>query len=338
MAVVFAENQVKWASWLDNSLWIKNRLLADFVGAGGPTGRIHRLTVAETGGTDPRTLSQSAITAVVGQQYTLGAWVRDEAMVNKNVTLHLYDTSDPGARVRVTLNIGTGTLGDIYLGEGAGGRVFANPACGVQILNVGGWMYFWVRATLTGLVSGTPAFGVILQLHEDAEPGESMFCGGFRLSRGPDASVFIDSFNAPRVLPSYEFFDFPFHTFETEYMDSGDQVQLGKGWSFATKPNAPPQRVFTLNFSGMRYIMSPNGARDLITDPQLNMGLLEDFFQRHRLSQPFFYNHPFWGRLRCRFQKPVKVPRGVVGGSGVLQAFDVYLIEFPIGPNTDLAA
>ena len=338
MAVVFTENRVKWASWLDNALWIKNRLLVDFVGAGGPTGRLHRVTVAETGGTDARTLSQSAIAAVVGQQYTLGVWVRDESMVNKDVTLHLYDTSDPGARVRVTLNLGTGVLGELYLGAGAGGRVFANPACGVQTLNVGGWVYLWVRATLTSLVSGTPAFGVILQLHEDAEPGESMFCGGFRLSRGPEASVFVDSFNGPRVLPSYEVFDFPFHTFETKYVDDGDQGRLGKGWSFATKPNAPVQRTFVLNFQGMRYITSPGGSRDLLTDPQLNMGRMEDFFQRHRLYQPFFYDHPFWGRQRVRFQRPIEVPRGVVGGSGVLQAFDVNLIEFPVGPNTDLAA
>jgi len=50
-----------------------------------------------------------------------------------------------------------------------------------------------------------------------------------------------------------ETFDFPFHTQQTEYPESGTRIQLGAGYMFSSPPNGPDLRRFSLKFPTMLY-------------------------------------------------------------------------------------
>lgn len=50
-----------------------------------------------------------------------------------------------------------------------------------------------------------------------------------------------------------ETFNFPYHTYRTEYPESGSRIQMGGGYIFASPPNGPDLRRFTLNFPTMFY-------------------------------------------------------------------------------------
>lgn len=124
-------------------------------------------------------------------------------------------------------------------------------------------------------------------------------------------------------------FNFPYHTVSTEYPDSTFRAKLGNSYQYSAQPVAPDQRIFVLKFALMKYFQAKSGAIDRTTLPEINMALLDDFYQAHKLHSTFTYKHPVYGDLACRFNKPLKIPEGVAGGDGAIQNIEVEFIEMP---------
>lgn len=123
-------------------------------------------------------------------------------------------------------------------------------------------------------------------------------------------------------------FDFPYHTVETEYPDSGTQVQMGKSYTFTAPPSAPDQRKFTLNFEAMAYFLT-GGTIDAFKEPEINLARLENFYNLHKMHATFSYVHPVYGIVPCRFAKPLKIPKGTKGGNGVVENIELQFVEVP---------
>lgn len=124
-------------------------------------------------------------------------------------------------------------------------------------------------------------------------------------------------------------FNFPNHKVVTKYPDSSGRIQFGKNWIFTSAPDAPDQRIFTLSFKGFKYYGS-DGSPDLVTDASFNnMGALEAFYQSQRLNKSFLYPHPVYGTLTVRFNKPLEIPNGIENGDGMVEPFEIELIELP---------
>ena len=125
-------------------------------------------------------------------------------------------------------------------------------------------------------------------------------------------------------------FSFNKHVLETEYPESGSVLQFGKGYQMATKPKGPDQVIYTLHFDAMRfYFTSMAGTTlDKTTQPTINMGVLEDFYNYHRLYEPFIYPHDTKGNLNVRFKEPLKF-KILKAGRGVVEPFQIRLILLP---------
>lgn len=127
-----------------------------------------------------------------------------------------------------------------------------------------------------------------------------------------------------------ETFDFPYHTFSTENPDSGLRVAFGGSYVFAAPPSDPDQRLFTLTFNGMKFLLNPDTLQlDETITPQINMFNLIKFYQRHKLYKSFIYQHPVHGTLEVKFNKPLKEENVMAGGFGVVKEFSIELIEIP---------
>lgn len=126
-------------------------------------------------------------------------------------------------------------------------------------------------------------------------------------------------------------FDFPYHSVTERYPESSTRVQFGGGYTFVSKPVAPDQRIFSLNFPALIYYTNPNGSADRSINPKVNLWKLRDFYQAHRLYEMFVYELPAddGNRVTVRFNKPLEIPAGVPGGTGVVQGIQVELIEQP---------
>lgn len=124
-------------------------------------------------------------------------------------------------------------------------------------------------------------------------------------------------------------FNFPFHRVETKYPESSFRVQFGNSYTFVSKPSAPDQRTFILKFPTMVYYVDGGGDIDLAVNPTFNMAVLEAFYATQRLFEKFVYPHAILGNLTVRFNRPLVIPEGFVGGSGAVKAFDVELLEQP---------
>lgn len=124
-------------------------------------------------------------------------------------------------------------------------------------------------------------------------------------------------------------FAFPHHTVEDEYPESSQIVQFGKSYKFASKPSAPDQIVFTLSFEAMFFFVDDNGALDRVTEPATNMQLLVEFYENHRLYEQFQYDHVRRGICRCRFDKPLIVPKVIKDRNGLLEPFELKLVLCP---------
>lgn len=111
--------------------------------------------------------------------------------------------------------------------------------------------------------------------------------------------------------------------FSTQYPQSGTRIQLGRSYQFDTPPEAPDQRIFKLKLQGMKYFDSPN------TSPGRNMFVLEQFYNDHKLATSFTFNHPVYGPVICKFNRPLAIPEGIVDGDGALPEFEVELVEQP---------
>lgn len=111
--------------------------------------------------------------------------------------------------------------------------------------------------------------------------------------------------------------------FSTKYPQTGVRIQLGRSYQFDTPPEAPDQRIFVLKVQGMKYF------DDLLTETGRNMGVLEQFYNDHKLATSFTLDHPVYGQVTCKFNRPLEIPEGIAGGDGALPEFEVELIEQP---------
>ncbi|WP_287373474.1 hypothetical protein [Mesorhizobium sp.] len=124
-------------------------------------------------------------------------------------------------------------------------------------------------------------------------------------------------------------FDFPYHLVEDDYPSSSTVIQFGGGYQFATKPRGPDQITFKLSFKAMWFYELSPGVVDRDINPQINMQRMVEFYEAHRLYEPFYYPHRTRGLVVCRFSKPLQVPKGVENGNGKVEQLTVELILQP---------
>lgn len=126
-----------------------------------------------------------------------------------------------------------------------------------------------------------------------------------------------------------ETFNFPYHTVETTNPDSSTRIQMGNSYIFSAAPSAPDQRSFKLYFKTMKVYETSGGAIDYVTDQAMNFMRLVQFYQTHKTYKSFLYPHPLHGTVEVKFKSPLVEPKGVEGGFGHTEAFDVEFIEIP---------
>jgi hypothetical protein len=124
-------------------------------------------------------------------------------------------------------------------------------------------------------------------------------------------------------------FNFPNHIVVEQYPDPGTSITLGNSYTFATPPTAPDQRIFVLSFNSMWRGLGADGTKDIVSNPQNNLGLLLDFYENYKLHKTFQYPHPWLGTLNVRFNKPLSTPKGIAGGDGWTEGFDIEFKEQP---------
>lgn len=124
--------------------------------------------------------------------------------------------------------------------------------------------------------------------------------------------------------------NFPHHRVATEYFEVAYNGAIGQSYNFALPPISPSIRQFTLFFETMRYYFNSDGSIDLDTNPQLNIGRLEHWYNTFKLTVPFLYPHPAFGNIWVRFNAPPTIPKGRFGGNGWLEAFSLTLVEQPL--------
>lgn len=125
-----------------------------------------------------------------------------------------------------------------------------------------------------------------------------------------------------------ENFPAKYFRFTTQYPESGVRVQLGRSYQFDAPPEAPDQRIFTLKLLGMAYFVDENGL-DLATSTGRNLGVLEAFYNRHKTAKSFLLEHPLYGQVECKFNRPLAISEGIAGGDGLVADLEVELIEIP---------
>lgn len=123
-------------------------------------------------------------------------------------------------------------------------------------------------------------------------------------------------------------YDFPYYVLEDRFPESSVKMSFGGGYEFASKPKAPDQIIFVLNYETMVFIESSPGTLDLSTNGKVNMGKLRKFYVDHRLYEPFSFPHPILGTVTVRFNKPLSYKLRK-GGMGSVEPFTVELLYQP---------
>lgn len=129
-----------------------------------------------------------------------------------------------------------------------------------------------------------------------------------------------------------ETFDFPFHV-PTHSYPKGDSFKFGRGYEFSAAPQLPIQRRFRLHFNTMLwYFNESTGEIDGSVEPQTNIKVLIDFYELHMTHKKFIYPHQVFGNLIVKFatDAPFEVPKGMEGGSGAVEPFELVLVEQPL--------
>lgn len=126
-----------------------------------------------------------------------------------------------------------------------------------------------------------------------------------------------------------EIFNFPYHRTRTAYPENGVRIKFGGNYTFATEPDAPDDRTFTLEMVGIQWFVDTNDAVDLSQEPTRNAGVLENFYKVHGLWKSFIYPHPTAGNVVVKFAKPLNLPYGIFNGNGVCEDFELELVEQP---------
>lgn len=115
---------------------------------------------------------------------------------------------------------------------------------------------------------------------------------------------------------------------EVKYPESSGRVRYGSGYTFATRPRGPDQVLYTLHYPAMWFFFLHNTEYDLDRHPTINMALLDQFYQEHRLYEKFIFPHPVLGPQVVRFDKPLEY-KITENGKGQVDPFTVSLIVQP---------
>jgi hypothetical protein len=125
-------------------------------------------------------------------------------------------------------------------------------------------------------------------------------------------------------------FDFSYHRVSHTYPQNSNQIGFGGGYVWASQPDAPPQRTFTLKLPGFKWYVNNDGTPDKTTNAAINnAGVLDDFYKAHQLYATFVYPHPYFGNINVKFKSPLQFPDPIAGGGGVIPEFDLVPIEQP---------
>ena len=122
-------------------------------------------------------------------------------------------------------------------------------------------------------------------------------------------------------------FDWPYFSLATDYQDNSTRVAFGKGYTFAARPEGPPQRLFMLKFEALIWELGTDSRPDIFTRRETNLGRLEDFYRQVEMWKTFWFPHPHDGLILVRFSKPLRIPHGAKGGTGAVLSLDIELIE-----------
>jgi hypothetical protein len=125
-------------------------------------------------------------------------------------------------------------------------------------------------------------------------------------------------------------FDFPYFTFGQFYQDNTTRVRFGQGYTFAARPDGPPQRTFKLRFGVLRWETDPNGLTEQFTRRETNLKRLEMFYRDVEMWKTFWFNHPGDGLILVRFSRPLEIPGGIEGGNGAVGPIEIEFIEQPL--------
>lgn len=104
------------------------------------------------------------------------------------------------------------------------------------------------------------------------------------------------------------------------------EVQDFNGWVYNPVPVLPFRPTFKVTLEGLHWYLS-GGSLDTATDPERNAGRLEAFYLTHRLHKPFDFQHEYLGTIEMRFLEPVSVPKGMENGGGVIDSFEIMMIQ-----------
>jgi hypothetical protein len=100
------------------------------------------------------------------------------------------------------------------------------------------------------------------------------------------------------------------------------------GWTFTAKPGVPYQRKFKLTMHGLRWYTDPDTELyDIITNPDFNARVLEQFYERHQTWKPFDWTHQHLGLMVVRFANPVTVPAAPKNNSAWLDPLEITLVH-----------
>ena len=119
---------------------------------------------------------------------------------------------------------------------------------------------------------------------------------------------------------------------DTEPLDNGLQLQLGGNYRFDARAPFPTIKIHKIEVQGMRYYTS-GGNIDLTSHlrysggPELNIMKLEEFYLEHECWKPFQLQHPIYGLILVKFDKPWIRPKPMAGGTGIAPTMTIALRE-----------
>ena len=101
-----------------------------------------------------------------------------------------------------------------------------------------------------------------------------------------------------------------------------------RGWEFTSKPNTPYRPIYKLTLYGMRWYLNAAGtAFDLTTNPTFNAARLRKFYLDNRTWDSYAYTHQTLGAMTCRFATPVNIPLALPNSGGLIDKFEVMIIQ-----------
>ena len=124
------------------------------------------------------------------------------------------------------------------------------------------------------------------------------------------------------------FDNFMLHSRSYKYISNVNEISLGSGYSFVSKPTSPQLRELTLSFTGYKYYFNEDGSIDYFKNSKVNnVAALRKFYDEHNQWGEFVYNDPEFGALTVRFKEPFQCPDPILNGNGAVGDFTIILKE-----------